>query len=156
MRIIGAFIIIVSAVTIALELIRKIDVSIGSVSSLRMILEHTKNMIECYSLPVGEIFIRLDFSLLKECGFSKKNAPRDFLELAENSDIPDFEAKELLLAFAKDFGRSYRADELSRCSFFLEKMRAREQKLIKESAKSKKVIFTVAICSALALIILII
>ena len=71
-------------------------------------------------------------------------------------DVTDAEARELILSFAKDFGKSYRQDELSRCSLYLERMRAREQKLIKESAKKKKVIYTVAICSALAVIILII
>ena len=156
MRIIGIIIIIFSATMIATSLNSKIDLSISSVSALRMLFEHTKNMIECYSLPAGEILRRFDASCYLELGYSKKEMPRDFSELLDSTSIPDAEAYEIFSAFSRDFGRAYREDELLRCSLYLERMRAREQKLIKESAKRKKVIFTVALCSALALIILII
>lgn len=156
MKIIGALIIFFSSFMIAAGIVEKIDVTQRSVSALRGILEHTKNMIECYSLPAGEILKRIDSSLLSDCGCFEEKIPRDFSELAERAKIEDGEACEIFSAFSKDFGKSYRQDEILRCSLYLEKMRAREQKLTKEYAKKKKVIFTVALCSALAVIILII
>ena len=156
MKIIGAFIIIFSSVMIALRYTERIEQTLKGVSALRALLEHSKNMIECYSLPASEILKRTKRSIFVDCGYGKDDLPSDFLELASESDILDFEAREIILSFAKDFGKSYRRDELSRCSLYLERMRAREQKLAKESTKKKKVIFTVAICSALAVIILII
>ena len=156
MKIIGVLIIIFSAFIIGAELAERVDQTGRSVSALRSVLEHTKNMIECYSLPTGEILRRLDRSVLRDCGYLKADAPMDFYSFAKEMKAIDAEAGEIFLAFAKDFGKSYRQDELSRCSLYLEKMRAREQKIIKESAKKKKVIFTVVICSALAVIILII
>jgi hypothetical protein len=141
---------------IALNLTEKIDKAIRSVSALRKILEFSKNMIECYSLPAGEILKRINPSLFLDCGYFKKTPPEDFFMFITNTDVSDAEAYEIMRNFAKDFGKSYRQDELSRCSLYLERMRSREQKLAKESAKKKKVIFTVALCSALALIILII
>ena len=77
-------------------------------------------------------------------------------DFSQNANISDGESADILHSFAKDFGKSYRADELSRCSLSIEKIRAREQKLLKESAKKKRVIFTVAICASLAVVILII
>ena len=155
MKIIGALVIIFSSVMIAMNQAEKIDDSLRCVSALRALFEHTKNMIECYSLPVGEILRRFDSEYLLEIGYSRE-APRNFLELAEGASISDSEARELLLSFSRDFGVSYRQDELARCSLYLEKMRAREQKLSKESARRKRVIYTVALCAALAIVILII
>lgn len=148
--------IVFSAVMIASNISEKTDATIKSVSALREILEHTKNMIDCYSLPVSEILGGINFSLLIDCGFSKNTPPLDFEELLINSHIPDSEAKELMSAFAEGFGKGYRQDELLRCSLYLEKMRSREQKLIKEASKKKNMIFTVAICASLAVVILVI
>ena len=148
--------IVFSAVMIASNISEKTDATIKSVSALREILEHTKNMIDCYSLPVSEILGGINFSLLIDCGFSKNMPPLDFEEFLINSHIPDSEAKELMSAFAEGFGKGYRQDELSRCSLYLEKMRSREQKLIKEASKKKNMIFTVAICASLAVVILVI
>lgn len=156
MKIIGSLIIIFSFAMIALNLTEKTDRAVRSVCALRKILELSKNMIECYSLPAGEILKRIERSLLFDCGYFKETPPEDFFAFVTNVDISDGEAREIMNNFAKDFGKSYRQDELSRCSLYLERMRSREQKLAKESAKKKKVIFTVALCSALALIILII
>ena len=156
MRIIGVIIIIFSSLAISRSFAAKIDVSVRSATGVRTLLERTKAMIECYSLSASEILRRVERSALIDCGYQAINPPKSFLELSEGACIGDAETRELLSAFAKDFGRGYRADELSRCSLYLERMRAREQKLIKESAKKKRVIFTVAICSSLAAIILVI
>lgn len=156
MKIIGALIIIFSSIMISLDLSEKIDTSMSTVRALRMLFEHTKNMIECYSLPASEILRQFDLSAFAVLGYSKNNLPQDFATLAQNTVIDDSEAREILIAFSSDFGKSYRQDELARCSLYLEKMRAREQKLVKDSAKRKKVIFTVALCAALAVVVLIV
>lgn len=148
--------IIISAVMIASNIARRADSDVRAVSALRAIFEHTKNMIECYSLPAGEILRRVDRALLADCGYEADAPPRGFEDFAENTNITDAESAELLRSFARDFGRGYRADELSRCSLYIERIRAREQKLLKESAKKKRVIFTVAICASLAVVILIV
>lgn len=156
LRIIGAIIIFFSSLMIAYSLSSKIDRDIKAASALRTVLERTRSMIECYSLSASEILRRIDRAVLADCGVPTGCVPKSFSELVVNVDVADTEMRELMLGFAKDFGKSYRADELSRCSLYLEKMRAREQKMIKESAKKKKVIFTVAICSSLAAVILMI
>ena len=156
MRIIGAIIIFFSSLMIAYTLSSKIDRDIKAASALRTVLERTRAMIECYSLSASEILQRIDDTVFADCGISNGRSIRSFLDLAENINIADNEMRDLMLSFAKDFGKSYRADELSRCTLYLEKIRTREQKMIKESAKKKKVIFTVAICASLAAVILMI
>lgn len=156
MKIIGVLMIVFSALRIASKLAEKTDYVIKSVSAVREILEHTKNMIDCYSLPASEILCGVEFSLFLDCGYLKKTPPLDFIEFLKNSDIPDRESREYMLSFAEGFGRGYRKDELLRCSLYLEKIRTREQKLIKESAKKKNMIFSIAICASLAVIILVI
>ena len=156
MKIIGILIIIFSSVMIASILAEKTDSTLRAVIALRAILEHTKSMIDCYSLSVSEILCRVDSSLFSDCGYLKDMPPRDFESFIRNSKIDDSEACEIFSSFADGFGKSYRQDELSRCSIYLEKMRSREQKVIKESAKKKKVIFTVVISASLTVIILVI
>ena len=154
--IIGSLIIALSALAIAVELVAEVEATARSVSALRSALEHTKNMIDCYSLPADEILRRLDSSVFEECGYAKGDIPKSFLDFLEGSDIKDAEGRDIFFAFAKDFGKSFRTDELSRCSLYLERMRAREQKVMKEAQKKKRVIYTVAVCSALGVIILLI
>lgn len=153
LTVIGAALILLSAAVVAKHLLDGVDLTLRGVGAIRVILERTRVMIECYALPADEILKRLDPSLFADCGYSG-DAPKSFLELARGAKITDAESAEAFLAFAKDFGKSYRQDELSRCSLYLEKLRSREQKLIKESAKRKRLILTLALCAAFALIIL--
>lgn len=155
-KIIGALTVIVSAAVIARELTLRVDSSVRYVSALRSLLEHTKNMVDCYSLPASEILRRTDKDIFADCGYKNSTLPRDFCELLQGISAEDGEAFDIFSSFARDFGKSYRADEASRCALYLEKMRSREQKLIKDSAKRKKVIFTISLCFALAVIILMI
>ena len=158
MQIIGILLILCSTIFIANRMISEVEKTLRATSALRAVMEHTKNLIECYSLPIGQILRRLDPSVLEACGYKRENSkpPLTLLELAENSCIPDAESFEIFLSFAKDFGKEFRKDEILRCSAFLEKMRSREQKLLKESAKKKKVILTTFICMALVVVILLI
>ncbi|MBO7303099.1 MAG: hypothetical protein J6U68_02815, partial [Clostridia bacterium] len=123
--IIGSLIIALSAFAIATELASEVEASVRSASALRSVVEHTKNMIDCYSLPSDEILKRLERSVLLGCGYEKCEAPKSFMALLEGASIKDSESREIFFAFAKDFGKSFRADELSRCSLYLERMRAR-------------------------------
>lgn len=137
----------------ARALISEFDKATRSASAARLLIERVKNMIECYALPAGEILKRIEPNIFAELGYSG-GAPNSFFELASDADIADGESAELLLAFAKEFGTSYRRDELSRCALYLERLRSREQKLLKEAAKKRKIIITVSLCSALGLIVL--
>ena len=68
-KIIGALTVIVSAAVIARELTLRVDSSVCYVSALRSLLEHTKNMVDCYSLPASEILRRTDKDIFADCGF---------------------------------------------------------------------------------------
>lgn len=153
LKALGILLIAVSAFFVAITLISELDRSARSASAARLLLERVKNMIECYALPASEILKRIEPNVFAELGYHQ-GTPDSFFELARESDIADLESAELLLAFAKDFGRSYRKDELSRCALYLERLRSREQKLLKEAAKKRKIIITISMCAALSLIIL--
>lgn len=158
--IIGALLILFSAFLVARSLVEDVEAELRAVGALRSILEQIKNMVECYSLPIGQILKGVDGAIFEACGYKSAQGvalpPEGLMELIEGSEINDRESRDIFIAFAKDFGKSYRRDESLRCAAFLEKMRSREQKLYKESAKKKKVIYTVAICGALAFIVLLI
>ena len=156
MRIVGALLILCSAAFIAYGAVLEIQRALRTTIALRIVMEQVKNLIECYSLPIGRIFKKIDPLVIEACGYKGEALPTDLSELAENSVVPDKESLEIFLAFAKDFGKGYRKDELSRCSMFLERMRSREQKLSKETEKKKRVIVAISICGALAVVILLI
>lgn len=153
-RIVGSLAILFSAIAIAKGLASESDVTLRQVSAIRSVLEQTKRQISCYALSAGEILRQLDGDLLIDCGYFKKSPPRDFSELACSIRVRDSESASVLSAFARDFGKSYRADELALCTLYIERIRAREQKLIKDFAKRKRVIYALAVCFALAVIIL--
>ena len=156
MRIIGVLLILCSSVFIAHGAVLENQRALRTTTALRTVMEQVKNLIECYSLPIGGILKKIDPSVIEACGYKGEALPTDLSELAENSVVPDKESLEIFFAFAKDFGKGYRKDELSRCSMFLERMRSREQKLSKETEKKKRVITAVSICGALAVVILLI
>ena len=148
--------ILCSAIFIANRQISEIEEAVRVTGALRLVMERVKNMIECYSMPIGQILKKIEPSVFEICGYKGDGTPCDLLDLAENSSVSDKESFEIFFAFAKDFGKEYRKDELLRCSMFLERMRSREQKLLKEAAKKKKVVLTVSLCVAMAIVILLI
>ena len=156
LKIIGVLLILCSAIFIASRQIAEIEKTVRVTSALRLIMERVKNMIECYSMPIGQILKKVEMSAFEDCGYKGEGAPCDLLDFVENSSVNDAESYEIFFAFAKDFGKGYRKDELSRCSMFLERMRSREQKVLKEAAKKKKVVLTVSLCMAAAIVILLI
>lgn len=155
LRIIGVALILCGAFCIAERMLADLDATLRATSALRAAIEQIKSMVACYSLPVGQILMRLEPSIFEALCY-EDGIPSNLLELAEGSVIPDTESQEIFFAFAKDFGREYREEEASRCAVFLERIRSREQKLYKERAKKKKVILTVSLCIALAVIIMLI
>ena len=156
MKIIGVLLILCSAFFLARGYVTEIEESVRSTCALRQIMENVKNMIECYAMPIGQILKQMDPEVLKLCGYSGDSLPCDLLELLENSSVTDGESREIFFSFSKDFGKGYRKDELLRCSMFLERMRSREKKLLKEAAKKKRVVMAVSLCGAAAVVILLI
>lgn len=156
MRIIGSLIILFSALAIARALTLEIERTLRQVSAFRGVLEQAKRQIDCYAMSASEILRRIDPSILSDCGYSGATPPRDFFELIESVRIRDAECESTLFSFAKDFGKAYRADEIAFCTLYIERMRSREQKLLKELSKRKRIIYTVAVCSALGAVILLI
>ena len=88
--VIGSVLIFISAIAIADRLLDGVDASIRGVSAVRVILERTKVLIECYALPADEILKRIDASLFADCGYAGE-APKSFAELAEGAKITEFE-----------------------------------------------------------------
>lgn len=155
LRIIGVALILCGAFCIAERMIADLEATLKATSALRETLEQIKNMVACYSLPIGQILARLDPSIFEALRY-EGGQPSNLLELIEGSEVLDAESREIFFAFAKDFGREYREEEATRCAVFLERMRSREQKLYKEKAKKKKIILTLSLCMALAVIVMLI
>ena len=156
LKIIGSLIILFSSLLIAKGITREIEDTLRKISAVRSILEYTKRQIGCYALSVSEILKGLDKELLRDCGYQKNTPPRDFFELFSAIEIKDGEIESALGSFANGFGKAYRNDELAFCTLYVERVRSREQKLLKDFAKRKRVIYTVALCTALGAIVLLI
>ena len=156
LKIIGSLIILFSALFIAKSLTREIEDTLKKISAVRSVLEYTKRQIGCYALSASEILRGIDSKTFAECGYKKETPPRDFSEFFSSVEIGDGEIESALASFSKDFGKAYRADELAFCTLHIERVRAREQKLMKDFAKRKKVIYTVALCLALGAVVLLI
>ncbi len=155
MRILGILALLVSAVGVALVLVRDAEHTLLRTRSLVKLLGITRDSVGMYAMSAPEILKKCGNALIEACGYpTKRKMPDSFLEMSLECDIPDGETRAAFVEFAKDFGKSYRAQEVQRCELCIERLRKRERTLASELPGKKKIIFSVSLCSALVLLIL--
>lgn len=122
------------------------------------LIEHIKNMIQSYMLPIDMILARCDKSILKECCINtldlKGRSLKDYFESAEY--FIDGDAIEVILAFATEFGGSYATEQVKSCERCCEKLNKIKDKLKEKLDKERKVNFAICISISLSAILLLI
>ena len=118
------------------------------------LLRFARAQIECYSLPVSEIFLRCDAKILADCGVPENSRPKSFVELLSQTGISDGVSRSAVESFADGFGKSYREEQLKGLDNTLNILVERKKILDAEFPKKKRVNTTLCISAALALIIL--
>lgn len=152
MKIIGIIALCFSGAHLAALLIRKEEDKTASARALCGFIAFVKNMIECFSLSISEILLRMPEDIIKGLGVT--GTPESLEEIGERESIEDGESKKIFHDFYEEFGKCYRDEQIRRCAYFLDIAQARQRKLERELVQRRKLIITLCSSAVILLIIL--
>ncbi|MBQ8140467.1 MAG: stage III sporulation protein AB [Clostridia bacterium] len=155
-RIAGAAILAFSGFAGAWIMNSSVSRTLTQTEALIALMRFIRIQIECFALPASEIIRRADGELLSRCGYCGGELPESFEELFEKFSVRDGEAAAITQNFARNFGKSYRSEQLRECDYYIAQLCDAKQRISDELPKRKKVNSTLCVSSALALIILLI
>ncbi len=137
----------------ALMLDRALTERLSRLDAILSLLRFIRAQIDCFCLPVEEIFRRVDPELLLACGAASR--PTDFDGLTAQLDpAPDEQVMKLLRSFASQLGASYREEQLKSADYHISALTAIRDKLAGELGKRKKLNMTLCLSAAAAIVIL--
>jgi hypothetical protein len=110
--------------------------------------------IDCFSLPISDIIALCGEKELSKCGYEKKTPPKSLSELVGSLKVCDREAYKIFCAFASEFGRGYRQDQLKACDYYLALLEEHRKSLLISLPSKKKRNGALCVCASLALAIL--
>ena len=154
LRIVGAAILSLCGVLFAAHLNRRAECRLRQVEGWISLLRFVKAQVECFSLPMSEILLRCDQAVLQSCGYPADIPPKSFSAMCEASTFCDAECVRIARAFAEEFGKGYREEEMRGCDYYLAQLEAHKEMLAKKLPVQKKMNATLSICAALALVLL--
>ncbi len=124
-------------------------------AALLRLLRFFRTQIDCYCVPVGEIFRRCDESILNDCGCT--GLPSDFDSfLSSLSPPPEGEVFELLRSFSSRLGTGYREEEVKNCDYHIARLSGLCDELSKSSqaARRKNTVLLMSAAALLAIFLL--
>lgn len=119
------------------------------------LVRHIRAQIERFGTPCPQILTDLDAVLRRNCGLPQHAGDLDAL-LADTPFLLPDEGASLLLAFAKELGRSYREEQLRCCDYYLAKLTPLCDSICKESERRVRLCFLLPIALSGALVLMLI
>ena len=118
------------------------------------LLFYIKGQIDCYSRPLSDILLGADTLLIESCGY-RGGVPLSLQEMLPHSKIYlESESLRLLLAFADEFGSTYKQEQLRRCDYYIEALLERRRLLCDEIPSRSRVGSALWMCASFALMII--
>ncbi len=155
-RMVGALILAISGGVGAYLMNRSASAALTQVEGWISFLRYVKLQVECFSLPISVILKRCDPNIFRGCGYFLDVPPENLEELVQRCSVRDETNREIIDGFAKDFGKSYREEQIRRCEYYLSLLEARRNFLVTQLPMKKKLNSTLCIAGALAIVILLI
>ena len=171
-KIIGSLLIGGAGVYLALALSRYERRRISVLDGYLSLLRYIKGQIDCFASPLSDILAGADPSILSAClGQSPTasdmyakvraddgSAPRTFPALPAllkgSHDYLTPEAERLLTAFSAEFGKTFRAEQVSRCDYYLDALTTERQTLSATLPARLRTTTTLCLCLTVASVIL--
>ncbi len=152
-KLVGGALVMLGGALTALMLDRALNERLSRLDALLSLLRFIRAQIDCFCLPVEEIFGRVDDELLSACGVVSR--PRNFDELISGLEpTPDEQVMKLLRSFSLSLGASYREEQLKSSDYHISSLTAIRDKLASEIGKRKKLNTTLCLSAAAAIVIL--
>ncbi len=150
-RIFGAALMAFCGIYAARMLNLTLKATLDESEALLALVRFVRSQIECFSMPMPQIFERCPDELLLCCGYTGKEfkTPSE-LELF----ISDGECAKLAKEFCSQIGRGYRDEQLSLCDYYAERLEQRREALAAAIPARKKTNSVLCVAASLALVII--
>ncbi len=156
-RILGFILLVLSAVFFAFVMSNNEKKRILQLSVFCDTIKEITRKIESFNMPIEEIMLELDPRSFLALGYKKSDTPRSFEALIDNSSLLlGRREKELLFAFSGGLGKKYREEQISFCNYYYKELSDIHLSSVEDFPKKRKLYYTLFICGALALVILMI
>ena len=155
-KIIGSGILLLSGVLGASALNGSLTKIKNQTDALTELVRYVRWQIECFSMPLSNIFAHAERDLLLRCGYMLDLPAIDFKSFLEELKIYDSAAENALGELAASFGNCYREEQLRACERCIEVLELRRTELAIEIPKRKKINTTLFISGALGVAIVLI
>ena len=119
------------------------------------LLRHIRLQIDCFSLPVSRILETLPTQIRTTCHIPQNVC--DFSTLLDRTPLllPD-ELSELLHAFGRDLGSSYREDQLRLCDYYITRITPYCERIRADLVRRERLALALPLAAAAALALLLI
>ncbi len=154
LRLAGAVLLTFSGAFAARSINASISMSLAQTEGIISFIRFARVKIDCFSLPIGEIITLYGEKELLKCGYEKRISPKSLSELVGSLRVCDREAYKIFCAFASEFGRGYRQDQLKACDYYLALLEEHRKALLTSLPQKKKRNGALCVCASLALAIL--
>ena len=130
------------------------------------LLYYVKGQIDCYAMPLSDILMRADPTVLSAClggeggglyavACLDPNGGRLLTDMIRDSHLYlEPESERLLLTWAGELGATYRAEQVARCDYYVEALTAERRKLYEALPARLRTTATLCLCATLAAAIL--
>lgn len=155
-RIMGAAILLLSGMLWAAHLNAALVRQKHQATAIEEWLRFVRGQIDCFSMPISDIFLQSGAQTLSECGYYSDVMPRDLTEFLKSAEIYDGDIKEALTELGVGFGGCYRDEQLKACERCIDAVSVKRAEISNEMPKRKKLNTTLCISAALAVAILLV
>ena len=154
LRLAGAILLAFSGAFAARSINASVSMALSQTEGIIAFIRFARVKIDCFSLPIGEIIALCGKKELSKCGYEKKTPPKNLSEIVGALRVSDREAYKIFCAFASEFGRGYRQDQLKACDYYLALLEEHRKSLLISLPSKKKRNGVLCVCASLALAIL--
>ena len=112
------------------------------------------SQVECFALPIGQILLRADRTLLRECGYTVEAVPPDLKTFMRGVTVEDRLTRDTAEKFCGEFGRGGANEQAARCRYYAGIFEERKKKISAELPSKKKLYYTLCISASLAVLII--
>ena len=128
------------------------------------LIHYIKGQIDCYAMPLADIFARVDPTIISACLGLEADTPVSLPTAMGGHPLPHMvqesrlylepEAERLLNAFTEELGTAYRAQQVARCEHYLEALTEERKRLNDTLPARLRVICVLCLCCTLGVAVL--
>ncbi len=137
----------------ALIINRSLTERLDRIDALLHLMRFIRSQIDCFCLPMSEIFLRVDEELLRACGVELRPESFEIL-ISRLEPKPDDNVMKLLTSFSSQLGSSYREEQLKSLDYHISALSDIRESFEGELKKRKKLNLTLCLSAAAGIVIL--